>query len=265
MNGVSDATAGDSRGRAESAGSESRVNEVRPHTHHELKVRDLHVHYGEVCALEDVSFDVSCGTCLALIGANGSGKSSLLKAIIGLVPPSEGEVLWRGRPTSRSSYEIAYLPQRELVDWDFPVTVRELVEMGRYGQLGPFRGFRVEDREAVDRALHTMRIDHLGSRHISALSGGQQQRTFIARALAQEPHVLLLDEPFNGLDRSAWKLMVELLKDLAQGGSLIVVSHHDINTAPEIFDVALLLKRRPIAYGPIREVLTDKNLARAFN
>lgn len=240
------------------------MTDTRPHAHHALTVRDLHVHYDEVCALEDVSFEVCCGTCLALIGANGSGKSSLLKAIVGLVPRSDGEVLWRGRPTSRSTYEIAYLPQRELVDWDFPLTVRGLVEMGRYGQLGPFRAFGNQDREAVDRALHAMRIEHLASRHISALSGGQQQRAFVARALAQEPHVLLLDEPFNGLDRSARALLVELLKELAKGGSLIVVSHHDITTATEIFDVALLLKRQPIAYGPVRDVLTDENLARAF-
>jgi ABC-type Mn2+/Zn2+ transport system ATPase subunit len=159
---------------------------------------------------------------------------------------------------------MAYLPQREALDWDFPLTVRGLVEMGRYPQLGPWKPFRREDREAVDEALEAMDIRDLEGRHISALSGGQQQRAFIARALAQGPHVLLLDEPFNGLDRTARETLVKLLRELTEAGRLVVASHHDVHTAGEIFDQALLLKGHPVAFGPVEDVLTDAHLAEAF-
>ena len=160
--------------------------------HHELQVTDLAVRYREVEALRDVSFSTSCGACVALIGPNGAGKSTLLKAIAGLLPVSAGSILWRGTKVARWSREIAYLPQRENVDWQFPITVRGVVRMGRYPQAGWWRPFSKDDETAIDRAIGMMALEDLQDRQISRLSGGQQQRVFLARALAQEAHVLLL-------------------------------------------------------------------------
>jgi ABC-type Mn2+/Zn2+ transport system ATPase subunit len=164
----------------------------------------------------------------------------------------------------RWSSEFAYLPQREEVDWSFPITVRGLVEMGRYPQTGLWGRFRPEDAEAVDKALASLDLLDLQHRQIRELSGGQQQRSFLARALAQEAHVLLLDEPFTGLDRNASRQLGSLLEKLAHEGRLVIASHHDLTTAPRLFDEALLLKTHPIAFGPAAEALSEANLDRAF-
>jgi ABC-type Mn2+/Zn2+ transport system ATPase subunit len=235
------------------------------HSEHILTVKNIHVHYGKVCALHDINFDISCGTALALIGANGSGKSTLLKTIIGLVPAQQGEVLWCGHPVAQHRYEIAYLPQKEHIDWNFPITVRGLVEMGRYSRIGSFKAFSKNDHARVDQALEEMQIQNLQNRQISSLSGGQQQRAFIARALAQEPHVLLLDEPLNGLDRPSRETLASLMKNLVQKGKLIIASHHDISETATIFDSALLLKSHAIAFGPVGETLTPGNLTKVFS
>ncbi|MBU0676695.1 MAG: metal ABC transporter ATP-binding protein [Verrucomicrobia bacterium] len=234
------------------------------HVHHILRVEGLHVHYGPICALRDVSLELTCGTAVALVGGNGAGKSTLMKRIVGLVPASTGIVRWRGHPVTESTHEIAYLPQRSDINWDFPVTVRGLVEMGRYPLLGPWRTYGSRDREAVARALGLMRIEGIVNRQVGALSGGQQQRVLIARALAQEAHVLLLDEPFAGLDQPAQELLANLLRDLSSTGHLIVASHHDLKTVGEIFDETVLLNGRLIAIGPSRDVMTEDNLRRAF-
>lgn len=231
---------------------------------HILEVRNLHVHYGEVCALKDVAFNIECGLTLALMGPNGSGKSTLLKAIVGLVTPRKGEVIWRGEPVGKSNFEIAYLPQRESLDWEFPITVRGLVESGRYARLGPWKSFSKQDTHAVEEALASVRLQDLQDRHIGALSGGQQQRAFIARALAQEPHVLLLDEPLNGLDKPSRETLVELMQELKDHGRLVIASHHDVHDAVDIFDRVLLLKRHQVAIGPAREVLTPERIAEAY-
>ena len=237
---------------------------VEEHRHHVLRVEGLHVHYGPICALHDVSFELSCGTAAALIGGNGAGKSTLMKRIVGLIPPSTGEVIWRGEPIAKSTHEIAYLPQRTDITWTFPMTVRGLVEMGRYPLLGPWRTFGAADTKAVTRALGIMRIDDLAERQIGALSGGQQQRAMIARALAQEAHVLLLDEPFAGLDQPAQELLAQLPRDLVTSGHLVVASHHDLKTVSDIFDLAVLINGTLIAKGPSAEVMTAANLTRAF-
>ena len=183
------------------------------HTHHhELVVSGLSVSYRRVIALEDISLATSCGNRVALIGPNGAGKSTLLKAIAGLVPRAAGTIHWRGTNVRKWSREFAYLPQREEVDWAFPITVRGLVEMGRYPQTGWWRKFSAQDTEAVEKALHSLGLDQLQDRQIRELSGGQQQRAFLARALAQEAHVLLLDEPFTGLDRNASQMLGDLLE-----------------------------------------------------
>mgnify|MGYP006105279433 CR=1 FL=1 len=234
------------------------------HADHVLQIEGLHVHYGSICALHDVSLALNCGTAVALIGGNGAGKSTLMKRVVGLVPPSTGRVIWRGQPVTRSTHEIAYLPQRADVNWDFPMTVRGVVEMGRYPLLGPWTPFSKKDHDAVDAALATMCIEDLAARQIGALSGGQQQRALIARALAQEAHVLLLDEPFAGLDPPAQKLLAGLLRDLASSGHLVLAAHHDLTTVDDIFDEVVLLNRRLIAKGPSALTMTQSNLTQAF-
>lgn len=232
--------------------------------HHELVIDKLTVSYRSVLALEDVSLATSCGNRVALIGPNGAGKSTLLKAIAGLVPRESGRILWRGTAVKKWSREFAYLPQREEVDWSFPITVRGLVEMGRYPQTGWWRRFTDQDTAAVDSALESLALNDLQHRQIRELSGGQQQRAFLARALAQEAHVLLLDEPFTGLDRNASHLLGDLLNKLAHEGRLVIASHHDLNTVPHLFDEALVLATRPLAFGPVEEVLTDEIVGRTF-
>lgn len=232
--------------------------------HHELVVTDLSVHYRRVLALEQVSFATSCGNRVALIGPNGAGKSTLLKAIAGLVPRTAGTIRWRGTPVKKWSREFAYLPQREEVDWSFPITVRGLVEMGRYPQTGWWRKFTDADRDAVDKALDSLELTGLQHRQIRELSGGQQQRAFLARALAQEAHVLLLDEPFTGLDRNASRLLADLLGNLSREGRLVIASHHDIDSAPRLFDEALVLHTRQLAFGPVTDTLTPERVARTF-
>jgi len=233
--------------------------------HHELVIDGLSVSYRRVPALSNISLATSCGNRVALIGPNGAGKSTLLKAIAGLVPRDAGTIRWRGTAVQKWSREFAYLPQREEVDWSFPITVRGLVEMGRYPQTGWWRRFSARDTAAVDHALDALALRDLQHRQIRELSGGQQQRTFLARALAQEAHVLLLDEPFTGLDRNASKLLGDLLETLAREGRLVIASHHDLNTVPLLFDEALVLATRTLGFGPVSEVLTPELIDRTFH
>lgn len=229
-----------------------------------LRLEGIHIHYGPICAVHDVSLELACGAAVALVGGNGAGKSTLMKGIVGLVPMSRGLVLWQGRPIMKSTHEVAYLSQRAAVNWEFPLTVRRLVELGRYPLLGPWGRFTEADHQAVDRAMAIMRIDELAHRQVGALSGGQQQRVLIARALAQQARVLLLDEPFAGLDEPAQELLARLLRELASSGRLIVASHHDLKTVGDIFDEVLLLNGALIAQGASAETMTEENLKRAF-
>ena len=206
----------------------------------------------------------SCGACVALIGPNGAGKSTLLKAIAGLLPLAGGRIFWRGSKVAKWSREIAYLPQRENVDWNFPITVRRVVTMGRYPQAGWWRPFSKSDDEAITRAISVMGLDDLADRQISELSGGQQQRVFLARALAQEAHVLLLDEPFTGLDRNSKSSLAETLRTLTKEGRLVIASHHDMDTVRDIYDEVLLLRRRAVAFGTVDEVFTEALLEETF-
>ena len=240
------------------------INPGCEHRAHKLRLENIHVHYGPICAVHNVSLELSCGAAVALVGGNGAGKSTLMKSIVGLVPTSKGRVLWREQPITKSTYEIAYLSQRADINWDFPITVRRLVELGRYPLLGPWKRFQNNDREAVERAMATMHIDDLALRQVGALSGGQQQRALIARALAQESHVLLLDEPFAGLDQPAQELLATLLKDLASSGRLIVASHHDLKTVGDIFDETILINGILIAQGSSEQTMTQDNLKRVF-
>lgn len=234
------------------------------HAGHRLEVNALRFSYRETLAVEDVSFSTECGRRLALIGPNGAGKSSLLKLLAGVNRPESGEMRWRGKPLLAAHHELAYLPQRGDVDWDFPLTVRGLVEMGRYAQVGAMGRFRSHDREIVDRAIETMELKDLAKRQIAALSGGQQQRAFIARALAQEAHVLLFDEPFTGLDRPAQEMLQRLFGTLTAEGRLLIASHHELETVRENFDDVLLLRRRQICFGPVETAFTPENIAAAY-
>ncbi len=188
----------------------------------------------------------------------------MLKAIAGLVPRSHGQITWRGEPIQNWSSEFAYLPQREEVDWSFPITVRGLIEMGRYPQTSWWRRFSKVDEAAVEKGLCAMNLQDLAKRQIRELSGGQQQRAFLARALAQEAHVLLLDEPFTGLDRTAAFRLGDLLATLSDEGRLIIASHHDLNSAHQLFDQALLMNTSQIAFGPVAEVLTASRISEIF-
>ncbi len=232
--------------------------------HHDIVVKNLTVNYRNLTALKNISFNSSCGNRIALIGPNGGGKSTLLKSIAGLVKKTTGTIQWRGEAVSKWSREFAYLPQREEVDWNFPITVRGLVEMGRYPQLGMWGKFSHKDIAAVDQALESLDLSDLQNRQIKQLSGGQQQRAFIARAIAQEAHVLLLDEPFTGLDRTAAKTLGDLLHKLASEGRLIISSHHDLRTATELFNQVLLINCDMVAFGESKKLITNDMLEKTF-
>lgn len=232
--------------------------------HHELVVDRVDVRYRRIEALQGVSMATSCGSCVALIGPNGAGKSTLLKAIAGLIPLTGGRILWRGTKVARWSREIAYLPQRENVDWQFPITVDRVVRMGRFPQAGWWRPFSAADEAAIERAIGLMDLGPLSKRQISELSGGQQQRVFLARALAQEAHVLLLDEPFTGLDRNSKASLAATLREIAAEGRLVIASHHDMDTVRDIYDEILLLNRREVAFGPVNDVFTEAMLDETF-
>ncbi len=231
---------------------------------HKLEVAGLSVCYGKVEALQNIRFAASCGSTLALIGPNGAGKSTLLHVLAGLLTPQSGSVLWNGTPLTTLRHEIAFMPQRTEVDWKFPITVRQLVEMGRYPALGAWKPLRQHDIDIVDKALDALGLTPLQGRQIGALSGGQQQRAFLARAMAQEAHILLLDEPFTGLDVPGMQSLAALLRALAAEGRLIIASHHNLHTAADIFDDTLLLNREQLDFGSTAEVLTEENLQRAF-
>jgi len=235
-----------------------------PAHHHQLKVDNLCMSYRETRALENISFQTECGRSLALVGPNGAGKSTLLKSLAGLLRLDAGLIHWRGKPLTRSSYELAYLPQRGDIDWNFPITVRGLVEMGRYPNLGWWRRYSKHDVEIVERALVSMNLQDVQHRQISALSGGQQQRAFIARALAQEAHVLLLDEPFTGLDKPAQETLTNLFRELTREGRLLIASHHDLESVKAIFDDVLLINRNQIAFGPVAEAFNETTVQAAY-
>ena len=231
---------------------------------HSLRVADLTVSYSRVPALHHIGFEVQCGQCVGLLGPNGAGKSTLLKALAGLLPVETGSISFHGHAVSGATPDFAYLPQRENVDWDFPTNVRGLVEMGRYIRTGWWRGFTAEDHAAVEAAIDSMQLRDLEHRQISALSGGQQQRAFLARALAQQAHVFLFDEPFTGLDKPTQDGLKALIRQLREQGKLVIASHHDLATVPEIFDRVLLLNGELIAAGPTPATFTGENIHKTY-
>ncbi len=234
-----------------------------------LQLQDVFLEYQRpegnmLTVLDHINLNIKEGERWAVIGPSGCGKSSMLHVLAGLLTPRAGRVLWNGRPLHDTPHEIAFMPQRSEVNWAFPITVRQLVEMGRYPALGNWRPMRKHDRDIVDKSLETLSLSHLQYRQIGALSGGQQQRAFLARALAQEAHILLLDEPFTGLDMPGVESLAQLMHSLSEEGRLVIASHHDLATAPDIFDRALLLHTRLIASGDTASVLSEDKIRQAF-
>lgn len=229
-----------------------------------LELKSVSVAYGTRIALDSISLAIPHGAQVAVVGPNGAGKSTLFKAMVGLLPLCTGEMLIHGRPVSRSRDPIAYVPQREEVDWRFPVTVYDVVAMGRYGRRGWLRRLSAADRQVVRRCLERMGIAGLADRPIGELSGGQQQRVFLARALAQEPHILVLDEPFTGVDLATKEATLGLLTELRAASVTVLVSTHDLDLAARRFDQVVLLNGRLIGAGQAGEVFKREHLQAAF-
>lgn len=229
-----------------------------------IEVEDLTLAYEEKPVLWDIDLHVPEGILMAIVGPNGAGKTTLIKSILGLLPPAAGKVRIYGRPYREQRRLVAYVPQRGSVDWDFPTSVLDVVMMGRYGSLGWLRRPGLKERALAMEALNKVGMSHLAHRQISQLSGGQQQRTFLARALVQDAQVYFMDEPFQGVDATTERAIVDLLKELRAEGKTVVAVHHDLQTVPEYFDWVTLLNVRRIASGPVADVFTDDNLRRAY-
>lgn len=235
-----------------------------PKAHPALEVRQLTVNYDKTPVLWDVSFNVPAGRLVGIIGPNGAGKSTLIKAAMGLVQPISGSIDFFGHPLKAVRQRIAYVPQRESVDWDFPITVRDLVLMGRYGRLGLFRRPRAADLAAVLHYLDQVGMSAYADRQISQLSGGQQQRVFIARALIQEADMYFMDEPFAGVDLGTENMIMDILRRLKSQGKVVFVVHHDLNTVESYFDWVIMLNMRLIACGEVAGVFNAETLNMAY-
>ena len=229
-----------------------------------IQVNDLTVAYEEKPVVWDVDLAVPSAVLMAIVGPNGAGKTTLLKSILGLVQPTAGQVLVYGKPYLEQRMQVAYVPQRGSVDWDFPTNVLDVVMMGRYGSLGWIRRPGKKERKLAEEALEKVGMLSYAKRQISKLSGGQQQRVFLARALAQNTQVYLMDEPFQGVDAVTEKAIISLLQELRAEGKTVIVVHHDLQTVPEYFDWVTLLNVRKIASGPVAEVFTEENLRHTY-
>lgn len=239
-------------------------NSYSMHDQIPVEVHDLTVSYQHRPVLWDIDFTLPQGRIISIVGPNGAGKSTLIKAMMGLIPISSGYVRIFGEPLERKRELIAYMPQREEVDWDFPISVREVVVMGRAARL-PFYGRPSRDDYAIaDRAIAEVGMTEFASRQIGQLSGGQQQRVFLARALAQDAAVYLMDEPFAGVDAATETAILKLLEALRDAGKTVVCVHHDLNTVIEYFDWVLLLNLRLVAAGPTKDVFNADNLNRTY-
>ncbi len=228
-----------------------------------LSVSNLSVSYDGWPVLRSVSFEASAGELIGIVGPNGAGKSTLLKAVLGLIASDQGEVRVFDQPVGRSRRRLAYVPQTEAVDWDFPVTVRDVVMMGRYGHLGWLGRPGHEDRRLADEALALVDMTAFSRRHIRRLSGGQQQRVFLARALCQQADVLLLDEPFAGVDAATEAAIFRLIESLTSAGRTILIVNHDLSVLNR-FHRVMLLNQRIMALGPPQEAASEENLRRTY-
>jgi manganese/zinc/iron transport system ATP- binding protein len=229
-----------------------------------LEIHDMTVAYHRKPVLWDIDLAIPEGKLVGIVGPNGAGKTTLIKAVLGLLPLVSGKVEIYGRPYREQRKLIGYVPQRESVDWDFPVTVRDVVLMGTYGRLGWVRRPGRAERDTADRCLEQVGMSGFASRQIRQLSGGQQQRVFLARALAQEARVYFMDEPFSGVDAATETAIIELLQRLRSARTTVFVVHHDLQTVPDYFDYVILLNMRLVAYGPTETTFTQRNLHETY-
>ena len=230
-----------------------------------LSIKDLTVAFGQKPVLWDIDLCIPKGSLTAIVGPNGAGKSTLLKAALGIIKPIAGRVDVFGQPFKRQLSQIAYVPQRNSVDWDFPTNVLDVVLMGTYGDLGLFKRPGKNEKKRALEALEKVCMQPFASRQISQLSGGQQQRVFLARALVQNASVYVMDEPFVGVDAVTEKAIVKLLKSLRDEQKTVIVVHHDLQTIEEYFDWVCLLNVRQIAYGKTSDVFTEENLKLTYS
>ncbi len=229
-----------------------------------LCIHDMTVAYHRKPVLWDVDFDAPEGELIGIVGPNGAGKSTLLKAVLDLVPRVSGRVMIYGKPYKKQRRLVGYVPQRESVDWDFPVNALDVVVMGRYGQIGWCRPVTRKHKLAAMTALDRVGMADYARRQISQLSGGQQQRVFLARALVQDAQLYLMDEPFAGVDAATEQAVVQVLRELRSQGKTVIVVHHDLQTVPEYFGYVMLLNMRIVAHGPTKDVFTPDNLHRTY-
>ena len=222
-----------------------------------IEIRNLTVAYGENIALENLNLDVEAGSLMALVGPNGAGKSTLIKTILKFLKQITGEI-------KINTKTLAYVPQRNSVDWDFPTTLFDVVEMGCYGRVGFFKRVSKEEKQKVLKAIEQVGMLDFKDRQISELSGGQQQRAFIARALVQEADIYLMDEPFQGVDSTTEKSIVDILKKLKSDGKTLIVVHHDLQTVPTYFETVTFINKSVIASGKVKEVFTQENIDMAY-
>lgn len=231
---------------------------------HALEVHDLTVSFDRKPVLWNIDLFIPKGKLVGIIGPNGAGKSTLIKSAMGLLPLSSGYVKMFNKSIDEVRKFVSYVPQRESVDWDFPASVLDVVMMGRYGNLGLFKGLRKADREAALDCLVKVGMENYADRQISQLSGGQQQRTFIARALAQQAQIYFMDEPFAGVDAATEKTIIDLLKDMTQKGNTVLVVHHDLQTVSQYFDWVIMLNTRLVACGPTDNTFNTENLRATY-
>lgn len=229
-----------------------------------LDIHDITVAYQRKPVLWDVDLTIEQPQLAAIIGPNGAGKSTLIKAVLGLVPTASGSVQVFGQSVAQMRKRIGYVPQRESVDWDFPVSVLDVVLMGTYGQLGLFRRPGTAQWRFAHECLAKVGLESFANRQIGQLSGGQQQRVFLARALAQQADIYFMDEPMAGVDAATERIIFELLKELRAGGKTIVAVHHDLRTVPQYFDYVALLNVRLVASGPTEQTFTEENLRKTY-
>jgi manganese/zinc/iron transport system ATP- binding protein len=230
-----------------------------------VEVHNLTVIYHRKPVLWNIDFQLPEGKLIGIMGPNGAGKSTLMKAILGLVPLNSGYAKIYDQDLKDVRSRVSYIPQRQTVDWDFPATVKDVVMMGRYQHRGLFGRITAKDKEIVDEALEQVAMQSFKNRQIAQLSGGQQQRVFLARALAQQADLYLLDEPFVGVDASTEESIVSMLRSLRDQGKTLIVVHHDLHTARDYFDWIVLLNASLIGVGPLDEIFTDEKLRTTYS
>lgn len=229
-----------------------------------IEIKNISVAYDETTVLENVNLNIKRGDFLALMGPNGAGKSTLLKTILNFIKPIGGEIKIKGKLYKEVRKKIAYVPQRGSVDWDFPITLFDVVEMGCYGRVGFLKKINKTEKKNVERVIEKVGLTEFKERQISKLSGGQQQRAFLARAILQNAEIYLMDEPFQGVDSKTEKAIVEILKELKKSGKTLIVVHHDLQTVTSYFDAVAFINKTIVTAGPVEDVFNEENIEKTY-